>query len=207
MLEKIKRLLAKTENSKSIEAALAEIDIPSLQKDLADAATKRTSLLLTGTDPQLLAAEKAIESARLALDRAEAAQAELQTRFVAAQKAEAKAEFDRQYAEAAAARDAAIVRIENDYAAASRLISGVLAEVEAADQLVSAVNAQLRKGWFDEQHPAHDGVALNSVSAEHYSGLFLDVRDIRATTMLPTLSTSAIGAAATWERAAKGKWA
>lgn len=206
MLEKIKRLLAKTENAKSIEAALAEIDIPSLQKDLANAVTRRTSLLLTGTDPQLLAAEKAIESARLALDRAEAAQAELQTRLVATQKAESKAAFDCQYAEAVAARDAAIVRIEDDYAAASRLVSGVLAEVETADRLVAAVNAQITKGWFDEQHPGHEVAELNSVSAEHYVGRYYDARDIRLTTMLPTLSTAAIGAAATWEPAAKGIW-
>lgn len=206
MLEKIKRLLAKAENSKSIEAALAEINIASLQADLADASAKRTSLLLTGTDCQLLAAERAIESARLALDRAAAAQVELQARLLTAQKAEAKAVFDRQYAEAVAARDAAIARIEKDYAAAARLVSGVLAEVEAADQLVGAVNSQLAKGWFDEQHPAHGRVDLKTVSAEHYSCRYYDAHDIRATTMLPTLSTAAIGAAATWEAQARGKW-
>ena len=74
MLEKIRKLLG-SETAADIRAALAEIDLNALRAELAAAETKRQDLLLTGNDKQILAAESAMTTARLALDRATAATA------------------------------------------------------------------------------------------------------------------------------------
>ena len=61
-----------------LEASLAEFDIAALEASLATTQQRRTDLLLTGTDSKILAAEDAATKARLGLDRAVAAVAELE---------------------------------------------------------------------------------------------------------------------------------
>ncbi len=57
MPKKLNLLRGKTDTAVDIDAALAEYDVASLEASLATAQQRRTDLLLTGTDPEILAAE------------------------------------------------------------------------------------------------------------------------------------------------------
>jgi hypothetical protein len=92
MLQKLRSLLA-SETAADIQNAIDSIDTNALRADLAAAETKRQDLLLTGKDAQILAAEADITTARLALDRAVAATAALETKLAAAQAREADEAF------------------------------------------------------------------------------------------------------------------
>jgi hypothetical protein len=134
MLEKIRKLL-KSETAADIRAALAAVDLNALRADVDAAESKRQGLLLTGKDAQILEAEAEITTARLALDRAVAATAALETKLAAA---EAK-EFDQAFE-----RDRAAVVAQCEYVARElQKIGPAAAEVERICALVrDATNAR-----------------------------------------------------------------
>ncbi|EAQ33697.1 hypothetical protein NB311A_00160 [Nitrobacter sp. Nb-311A] len=97
------------------QAALAEYNIAEWESQLATAAQRRADLLLTGTDPEILAAEEDATKARLDLDRAVAAVTELTRRLEGVRKAEARAAVQKRRDDAVVAVEKVIARIEKEY--------------------------------------------------------------------------------------------
>jgi hypothetical protein len=126
-----------------IEAALAEYDVATLEASLATAQQRRTDLLLTGTDPEILAAEDEATRARLALDRAVAAVAELNRRLEETREAEAFAAAKKRRDDADAAVDKVAARIKEEYAAHAQAISNLVAEAKAADAGARSINSEI----------------------------------------------------------------
>lgn len=126
-----------------IEAALVSIDIHSLQAELAAAVERRAALLLTGTDKEILAAEAAIDQARLAVDRNTAAKAELERRVVAARAAEAKAGLDAE--RDAAAKEAAEIKrvLAAEWPRHANPLIALLTRLLDAERAIERVNAKL----------------------------------------------------------------
>ena len=139
MLTKLKRLL-KSETVADIDEALAEIDLDALRSTLAEANRRRADLLLSGSDDQVLAAEKQIEVARLAIDRADAAKGELETRLAAAKTRELDQAFDRQWKEADAEAAAAFDFVKAKVVPAVRAIEEALKKKEESDRKIRDLN-------------------------------------------------------------------
>jgi len=139
LFERIRRLV-KSDSVPDIRAALEEIDLDKLRSDLAAAQAKRTRLLLEGDDAAVLAAEKDIESARLAFDRAEAARGELQSKLAAAIAKEVDDIFERHWNEVDADAKATFDFIRSKVVPAARVIEEALARKEASDQKITELN-------------------------------------------------------------------
>lgn len=190
MLTKLRGLL-KSETAADITAALASIDLDALRATFASAVESRTALLLSGNDGQLLKAEAAIEAARLAVDRAEAAKGALEAKLAHAQAAEAETAFRARYAEAVAQRDAVVAKVKRDYSAAAAKILEVLAADEAAAVAIRAVN----KACADDV--SYGLPAINSPShvlwGSRIGAIKVGVAGISSfTAILPTPTTPAI---------------
>lgn len=104
---------------------------------------RRTDLLLTGNDSEILAAEDATTKARLALDRAVAAVAELDRRLVEARQAEANAAALKRRDEAEDAVAKAVARIRSDYVVHARAIANLVEEATAADAAAESFNNEV----------------------------------------------------------------
>ncbi|MDR6304937.1 ribosome-associated translation inhibitor RaiA [Nitrobacter vulgaris] len=141
-----KKKFADISTAADIEAALAEYDIATLEASLAGAQQRRTDLLLTGTDPEILAAEGEATKARLALDRAVAAVSELTRRLKEARETEARAAAQKHRDEAVAAVDRVVARIHSEYDSLARAIASLVQEAVAADSAVHAVNDEIFRG-------------------------------------------------------------
>lgn len=128
----------RTTTSADIEASLAEYNIQELESQLVTAQQRRTDLLLTGSDTEILAAEGAATKARLALDRAVAAVDELNLRLAEAKAAEAEAAVREQFEDAKAAVDAAVARIESEYPDLARRIVEIAEVAREADDACKA---------------------------------------------------------------------
>jgi hypothetical protein len=172
MLKKLKLQHGNTATVADIEAALAEYDVATLETSLANAQQRRSDLLLTGTDPEILAAEDEATRARLALDRAVAAVAELDRRLEETREAEARAAAQKHRDDAVAAVDRVVARIGKEYATHARAIASLVQEADAADSTVHAVNDEIfrgasyeglqlvgrvheRLGWLEKFHSQH----------------------------------------------------
>jgi hypothetical protein len=133
MFKKFKFLRSGISSAADIEAALTEYDIVALEASLANAQQRRTDLLLTGDDSEILKAEDDATKARLAVDRARAAVAELNKRLTEVRKTEALAAIQNRRNEAVAVVDKVIARIEKEYVAHARAIAEIVEEAKAAD--------------------------------------------------------------------------
>ncbi|MDQ0317357.1 hypothetical protein [Amorphus orientalis] len=124
-----------------IAKARAAIDLPALERALDEAKTRRADRLVAGApDGELLRLEAAIDTARLAVERAEIAAAELDRRHAAAVEAEKEAAAIKAYRDAVAKRDAVARRIRDEYPGLAAQIAA-LAKAEAeADAAVDAAN-------------------------------------------------------------------
>lgn len=139
MLKHLKKILSgATATSADIAAKLAEYNIPELESQLATAQQRRTDLLLTGTDDEILAAESEATKARLALDRGNAAIVELNRRLEEARVAEAEAAAREQYEDAKAKVDAAVARIEEEYPGLARRLVEIAEVAREADDACKA---------------------------------------------------------------------
>lgn len=147
MLSRLKKILTATtaapvSNSAEIEAALAEYDVAALEAQFEDAQQRRADLLLAGTDEEILAAEADATTARLAIDRAHAAIAELNRRLVEARDAEARAAAQKQHDAAEAGAAAVAARIKADYVVHAQAIARLVEDAAAADKAASQYNAE-----------------------------------------------------------------
>lgn len=138
MFKKFKFLRSGNSSAADIEAALSEYDLAALETSLATAQRRRTDLLLTGSDTEILAAEDEATKARLALDRAHAAVAELKRRLEEARAEERKAAIDSEYAATCAKVDVAVERINNEYPALAAKILELCELADAADDATTA---------------------------------------------------------------------
>lgn len=134
MMKALKRLLTgPLPTADALEKASTSIDLHSLEVALADAQRKRAGILLDGTTDQILAAEREIDEARIALERAKIALAELERR-----KTEADAKATRDALEQRRARiqrkvEEATSRIEAEYPAAASKIAELASLAKDAD--------------------------------------------------------------------------
>lgn len=135
MLEKIKKLLKSGETSADIRSALAELDLAKLSDEYSAAAARRSALLLSGTDREVLDAEKDVEAARLAIERAEAARNLLEGKLSAAEAREFDEEFDRQWREADAEAKALFDFIKSKVVPAAAVIDDAIQRIEKADTM------------------------------------------------------------------------
>ena len=145
MFDVLKRLRTSPETSAALHTANAEAVAarPAAVAALAAAEAERAGLLLTGSDKEILAAETRITSARIALDRIDAAAAELSRRAAEAEKREANEALDRERdaVEAVATRIAS--SLVADYGRHSAALAGLLRGLSMSEAAVSSINAKL----------------------------------------------------------------
>lgn len=190
MLEKVKSLL-KAKTAADIEAAIASINLAELREAVDAAQARRTAQLLDGSGADVRTAEKQAAAATLALERGEAALAELERRLAEARAAEAEAALKKRHAEAVQARDAVVQKVRRDYAAAAKTILQVIAADEAAAAQVKSVNDEI---FADDRH----GLGyIEPASRVLWADVYFGHPDIsERTSLLPTPTTPAHGRAA-----------
>jgi hypothetical protein len=147
MFKKFKFLRSDTSSAADIEAALAEYDITALEASLAIAQQRRTDLLLTGNDNDILKAEEGATKARLSLDRAVAAVEELTRRLEEARAAERKAAIEGEYVATSGKVDGAVERIKNEYPA---LAAKIVELCKLADEADGATTAWTKRCFANE---------------------------------------------------------
>ncbi|MFN7089482.1 MAG: hypothetical protein ACK4P4_02890 [Allorhizobium sp.] len=180
MLEKIKKLLRSGETSADIRSALAELDIAKLSDDYSAAAARRSALLLSGTDREVLDAEKDVEAARLAIERAEAARSLLEGKLSAAEAREFDEAFERQWREADAEAAALFEFIKAKVVPAAAVIDDALNRLETSDKLrlqvyrriIENVGFDNAAGRANVPDGAMDRVAKSEILPPWLSGRF-----------------------------------
>lgn len=162
MFKKLKLLHGGISTVADLEVSLAEFDIATLEASLATAQQRRTDLLLTGSDAEILAAEDAATKARLTLDRAMVAVTELPRRLEEAREAEAHAAALKSRDDAVTDVDKAVARIRSDYVRHAQAISDLVAEANAADTAAELFNNEVyATGEYEDIGPVklvHDGL-------------------------------------------------
>lgn len=199
MLEIFKK---KSRTAAQMREARGQINVAELQAAIDALNAKRREALLTGSDIEVRAIEADLEKARLAFDRASVAAEELDRQIAEAESAESEAAFNARYQAAVTARNAAMAKIESDYAAGATLILRAVEAVVKANALVAEVNADLYKD--DRGLPD-----IDKADVLYWRGRFssLETR-ISRTQLLPTHSTPAYGTPADPLFAASdGAWA
>lgn len=140
MFARLKKILtdADINTVADIEAALSEYDLAALETSLATAQQRRSDLLLTGNDAEILAAEDEATRARLALDRAHAAVAELNRRLEEARAEERKAAISAEYAATSTKVEVAVERINSEYPVLAAKTLELCKLADAADDATTA---------------------------------------------------------------------
>jgi hypothetical protein len=145
MLEMLKRARTMPVTAASLREALREVEakLPEARDALASAQRERADLLLRGSEKEIIAAEAQITSARIAIDRYEAAQGELARKVEEAEVSEAAAALDAEH-RAVEARAAALAkRIVAEYAEHAGPLSALMQEGKDMDAAIDALNAKL----------------------------------------------------------------
>ncbi|WP_108459242.1 hypothetical protein [Devosia naphthalenivorans] len=181
MFDKLRALL-KSNNSNDIAEALASIDIPSLEGALEIARSRRADLLLTGSKQDILAAEAVIDEARIDLDRAVAATAELSRRLEVSRAEESAAAFFGRYEAAVSVRDAAVSRIRSEYPDLARKLQALAEAEEAADKAIEEVNEELAISGVEYGRPT-----LRNVSHDFWHEEYVDQPTLRDSISLPPM--------------------
>src|SRR5690606_12507338 len=123
MLKRLKTLLkGPLPSAEQIAEEKGRIDLDALEKALTHAQQRRAALLLDGSTEEILTAERKIDEARIELERAQVALAELERRRAEAEAAERRQELERRHAEVQAKVDAVVERIEREYPDAAATI-------------------------------------------------------------------------------------
>jgi hypothetical protein len=136
--------------AKELRDALADIDLEALAEAVSTATTERTSLLIDGSDEAILAAEERATASRLALDRATARRAELERRLVEAEQREADAKLEADRVKVEKTADALAKNLKRRYVDAATPLVALLAELEATERAVAAINTRLGDaGWLE----------------------------------------------------------
>ncbi|HEV7434348.1 MAG TPA: hypothetical protein VGO22_05705 [Pseudorhizobium sp.] len=147
MLEKLKRLLgADTNSSAAIETALAEIDLEDLREAQSRIGSERQAMLLSGTNEQILEAERRLDGARLDLERATLAHDALTTRLQDAKAREAEETIRANHASATAARSSYITKLERELPRIAKTLEALFEEGNAIHLQVKNANKPLYEG-------------------------------------------------------------
>ena len=128
-----------------LHADLAQIDIASLEAEVEALEARRRSLLLSGSDAEVEAATKSLASARLAVERAQAAAEEIGRLISAAQAREAAAAVDAQHEAAVAASDR-IAKTEGQIDILAGQLVAMLEAAEADATIVAQWNDVILRG-------------------------------------------------------------
>mgnify|MGYP001767161586 CR=1 FL=1 len=131
--------------SDALRSKLAEVAeaIPGAEAEAAKRAAERARKLLSASDREIEAIEKAEANAKRAVDRIRAAYSELQRRLDEAERAEARAALDAERADAERVATDAAERVRREYAKAARTIAGLVDDLDCAERRVADVNEKL----------------------------------------------------------------
>ncbi|CAN7613897.1 hypothetical protein LJR030_001509 [Rhizobium sp. LjRoot30] len=157
MFEKIRKLL-KSQTASDIRQALAELGVAEFANALAAARARRTDLLLTGTDEQVLEAEKAVEVARLSFERADAARTELEAKLAAAEAAEWDAAFQKKWNAADADAAATFEFIREKVVPAVQIIEEALQRKAASDAKIREIVQTITVHSFQDNAAGRAGL-------------------------------------------------
>jgi hypothetical protein len=124
-----------------LRAALASLSIEQAQRRLEELEERRAALLIDGSDADIRAAERDIESACLLVQRTVAAQKELEKRVSAAEAAEAHAELSARRDAAEAEAQACAKAVAKDYPRLARELVQLLERLQAAENGVAEFRA------------------------------------------------------------------
>jgi septation ring formation regulator EzrA len=140
MLEKLKRLLGvDTNSSAAIETALAEIDLDALRETQSRIGSERQALLLSGTDEQVLDAERRLDGARLDLERATLAHDALTAKLAEARVKEIEGTYLTAHAETEAARAAWAAKVRRELPKVEKTMASIFEEADAVSQRIRAL--------------------------------------------------------------------
>lgn len=189
MLEILKRVRGVPETAASLRDALREVEttLPEARETLAAVQRERADLLLGGSEKEIIAAEARITSARIALDRYEAAQGELARKIEEAEASEAGAALDAEHHAVEARAVALSSRLSAEYGKFAGPLAALLQEIVDTDAAIDALNQKLMA--------AHRGVRVQHVEERAIStGRFGVIRNVLrdATSLLP------VGGGAGW---------
>lgn len=130
-----------------IDKASASIEIPALEVALATAQDRRAALLLDGSVDEILAAERAVDEARIELERGQVALVELERRRAEAEAKAARDALESRRGEVEAKVAHAVKRIEAEYPKHAEAIAELAALAKEAD---ASAHAWLRAIIDDE---------------------------------------------------------
>lgn len=185
MLKKLKELIRGADSAADIRAALRALDDAPHEAAMAEARSRRAALLLEGDDAAVLAAEREMDAARIAIDRNAAAREALAPKLAEAEEREAEAAFREAFDAAVAMREAAVKRISVDYARAAKTIVSVIEDANAADQAIEAI--------ADADLERYGAVRPKAVGPTVWGEFYLPGVTLAEVTLPPTRSSPAIG--------------
>ncbi len=149
--------------SDALRSKLAEVEtaIPAAEAEASRLSAERAGKLLSADDREIERIEKAEADARRALDRLRAAREEIARRLALAEAEEARAALDRDRADADRLATETAEKVRREYVKAARVIATLVADLDAAEAAVAAVNARLiEAGRADEVLPEVEQRAL-----------------------------------------------
>lgn len=185
MLKKIKALMRGGDSAAEIRAAIDALDDVPYEASIAEARARRAALLLDGDDAAVLAAERDLDAARIAVDRNAAAREALAGKLLEAEEREAEAAFREAFNAAIAKRDAALKRIGSDYARAAKTIASVVEDAAEADRAIDAIaEADLER---------YGQVRPKGVDSTVWGSYYLPSVGMAEVTLPPTKSSPALG--------------
>lgn len=141
MLTKIRKLLkGKLPPAVEIEKAAATIDLGALEATLAEAQQARAAILLDGSVDDILAAERVVDTARIELERAQVALAELDRRRVDAELRGREDAFLARRDACEARRIALVERLDGEVAEAARVVDAAMKELQAVEDEMTEIS-------------------------------------------------------------------
>lgn len=142
MFDKIRELLAvENDTVASLESALAQIDVDALREAQSRMAAERQTLLLSGTNEQIIAAEQRLDDARIDVERAQAAREVLETKLVKARSCETEAAFTAAHERVQEARKVWAEKAGRELARIDRAMNAIFDEAEQVAAQIRELHA------------------------------------------------------------------
>jgi DNA polymerase III delta prime subunit len=140
------RLRKGKQSPADLRTALDNLDVEAAERKVAALEEKRRAVLLEGTNDDVAAIEKEIQSACLDVERTALARDEIARRLEQAIHAETEETRRARYEVARAQVGDAAALIKNQYVKAALQIARIIASVEEAERAAQAINADLPAG-------------------------------------------------------------
>lgn len=146
MLKRIKKLLTgHLPTVEEIDQTTASIDVPSLEAALAAAQEKRAAMLVDGSVDEVLEAERASNIARIELERAHIALAELERRRAEAEIRDREDAFLTRRDACEARRVTLIEQLNGEVANAAQKVEQALEEMAAVEAEITELHLESHK--------------------------------------------------------------